>query len=382
MQKGTLEDNLSQYLYVPKNPQRLLDLQNFDFCSVEVDVSTFPGVLEVDDIRIKGKELKLQVRGKSAKLRAATVEDLSGLPCSPVNDHPKQEGLALYTLFQENFYACKPNKKQYLRTLNTSELKELFKVYLYRDNDIKVHPESFPDSRRPVFKHKYLVVKDSMVLNSGIFSKHWLIQLKQLEPKKTFSELFFPKMCKWEACMSPLVGETQLTKMATEFSSLTNKVKMISKKGLNPLKKSRTASEAIVIPDLCAFHNNLRSIMRNDGLATKKLIYDNSIELWKATQSGVNWQEQLSDSNKLSQLCSGSAKLLISTYLSSVLKYFSSKPVLEDLSEGFFSGPKSQLMVEIESLRKLKDIEASCTEDLTAIFTSGANSSYLKVKNK
>lgn len=382
MQKGTLEDSLSQYLFVPENPQRLLDVQNFDFCTVEDDVSTFPGIVEVDEIRASGRELEVKVRGKNAKFRAATVEDLSGLPCSPVNDHAKQEGVSLYTLFQENFYSCKPNKKQYLRSLNTTELKELFKVYLYRDNDTRVYPESFPDSRRPIYKHRYLVIKDSIVLNSGIFSKHWLIQLKQLDQKKTFSELFLPKMCKWEVCMSPLVGEMQLTKMATEFSSLTNKVKMISKKGLNPLKKSRTASEAIVIPDLCAFHNNLRSIMRNDGLATKKLIHDNSIELWKATQSGTNWQEQLSESNKLSKLCSGSAKLLISGYLSSVFYYFSYKPLSEDLNEGFFSGQKSQLKADIENLKKLRDIEVSCTEDLTTIFTSGANSSYLKVKTK
>ena len=79
--------------------------------------------------------------------------------------------------------------------------------------------------------------------------------------------------------MSSLVSENNLTKLVTEFNSVASKAKNLNKKSLNPLKKSRTASEAIIVMDLCVFHNNLRNILRNDGVLIKNYYYDYSSEL-------------------------------------------------------------------------------------------------------
>jgi hypothetical protein len=365
-------------LFVVEKYSSVNDLRGFDFTTAEEDVDQGVAGVELERVEFFGRKMKVFVRGCRVELRAADTNDLNCLPGSPAAGQVNT-GERLYTVYQDSVYTCKPSKKTYLRSLNSSELEELFNIYLFKNSEKKIYPECFPDPSRPQLKYNYLVIKESLILNSGIFSKHWLVQLRHPEPKKSLSDFFMPRVCKWEACMSSLVGETHLTKMATEFSSLTNKVKLISKKGLNPLKKSRTASEAIVVPDLCIFHNNLRSIMRNDGMVTKKLIYDNSIELWKATQAGLSWQEELSENNKLSKLCTGSAKSFIFSFFEQVFESLSSRKVDESAENGFFS-QKGQVLAEIEGFKRIKDIESNCTQDLIRIFNSGANSSYLKVR--
>ena len=116
--------------------------------------------------------------------------------------------------------------------------------------------------------------------------------------------------------------------------------------------------------------------MRNEGLITKKLIYDHSIELWKASQASLNWQEELSESNKLSRLCSGAVKKAFGEYLAGFCEAMASKVAGE---EGFDSH-KDQVLGQVESLKKLVEVETMCTRDLGKILNSGASSSYLKVR--
>ena len=361
-----------------ENESGFKEIQKLDFTTVEEDVSMCFGLQEVEKYQIAGATASIWIKNQEVALRAATIEDLLSLPGSPVGQQIKSTN-TLLTLFQDSFYKCSTKRKTWIRSLNNSEIEELFSIYLYKNSEKRVHTDSFPDPSCPIYKYKYIVIKDVIVLNSGVFSKHWLVQLKPAELKKTLNDFYLPRICRWESCMSSLVGEVHLTKMATEFSSLTNKVKLISKKGLNPLKKSRTASEAIVIPDLCIFHNNLRSIMRNEGLITKKLIYDNSIEMWKASQAGLNWQEEFSESNKLSKLCSGTLKMEIVRFVNEFWESLTSKVNLDEGSGGGFDSQKSQVLGEVESLKKMIEIETTCTQDLIKIFNSGANTSYLKV---
>jgi hypothetical protein len=363
---------------VLENENGFKEIQKLDFTTVEEDVSMCFSMQEVQNYQISGSRASIWIKNQEVCLRAATIDDLSALPCSPLPEQIKSTN-TLLTLFQDSFYKCSKNRKTWIRSLNNSELDELFSIYFYKNSEKRVHTDSFPDPCSPIYKYKYIVIKDVIVLNSGLFSKHWLVQLKPAELKKTINDFYLPRICRWEACMSSLVGEVHLTKMATEFSSLTNKVKLISKKGLNPLKKSRTASEAIVIPDLCIFHNNLRSIMRNEGLVTKRLIYDNSIEMWKASQAGLNWQEEFSESNKMSKLCSGMLKVEIARFVNEFWESLTSKVKVDDGCGAGFDSQKSMVLGEVESLKKMIEIEATCTKDLMKIFNSGANTSYLKV---
>lgn len=120
--------------------------------------------------------------------------------------------------------------------------------------------------------------------------------------------------------------------------------------------------------------------MRNEGLATKRLIYDNSIELWKASQAGLNWQEEFSESNKLSKLCSGAVKKAFSVFLNEFCESLNTRTTDEE-GDGSFYSQKGQVVGELESLKKMAEIEVMCTQDLIRIFNSGANSSYLKVRD-
>lgn len=319
--------------------------------SAEEEVNPSKCFIEVKTFDIHGIILNVVVDKQNFVLKAASVNELCSLPNSPTKSEDSKNYNYLFVLTQESFYIERRKPRNYLRMLRESEIKELFNVYLYRKTDNKIPNECFPDIGREDFKYKYCVVRDLVVLSSGVFAKHWIVQMRSPENKKSSSESACVRMCKWDGCMCPLVTENHLARMITEFSQLTTKAKGQGKKSLNPPTKLRTASEAMVLADLCVFHNNLRSIMRNEGLLTKSFIYDHSPELWKATQAGLGWQEHLSESNKLNHLCSGLAKSSLVNYFEECNKNFSSKTSSDDSTEGSHSTQKLALIKEIESLK-------------------------------
>ena len=324
--------------------------RDFDVISIEDDIKSTRLLVEVSEFRIAGTLLEVVIAGRRYTLKAATVNDLSQLPGSPIKNKITGD-YQIFTIIQESFYNNRRKPTKFLRILYENEIKELYNTYFYRKLDGSIPIDCFPDSGKTDFKYRYIVIKDSVILNSGTFSKHWLVQMKLNESKKNFLESSVNKMCKWEGCMSSLVHENHLAKMISEFNLLTNKAKSLQKKGLNPLKRSRTASEAIMVTDLCIFHNNLRSILRNEGVLIKDYVSDNSTELWKASQSGVSWQEHLSDNNKLSQLSSGFTKSSLCTYFEDYSRLNHFNPYKENTTESNFQSQKEDLLKEIETLK-------------------------------
>ena len=325
-------------------------LRDFNLNDVEDEEKSTRLLVEVSGFSITGTNLKVTIANQSFLLRAATVNDLSQLQGSPIKNKITGD-YQIFTILQDSFYNNRRKPKIFLRSLYKNEITELYNIYFYRKRDGSIPIDCFPDIGKTDFKYKYVVIKDSIILNSGTFSKHWLLQMKLNESKKTPLDSNVNKICKWECCMSSLAHENHLAKMISEFNLLTNKVKNIQKKGLNPLKRSRTASEAMMISNLCIFHNNLRGILRNEGMLLKNYICENSTELWKASQSGVNWQEQLSDSNKLSQLSSGSTKSSICKYFKDYSRLNHFTPFKVKTPENNFQSQKESLLREIEILK-------------------------------
>lgn len=384
LQRPTTEESLSLLLFFPLYPEKLFEkFRNFDLTSIEDDIKSYKSSLEITNFTISGTELTVALKGENFILRAATVEDLSQLPTSPLKKKVTSQN-NLFTLSQESFYTTRTSPIIFLRVLSESEINELYNVYFYRKQDGIIPNECFPDINKNVFKYKYVVLKDSVLLSAGVFSKHWLVQMKPNELKRSVSDGNLLKMCKWEGCMSALVAENCMAKMISEFNLLTNKAKNVAKKGLSPLKRSRTASEAVMFTDLCIFHNNLRNILRNQGLSVKNFVYDHSCELWKASQSGDTWLEQLSDNNKISELRTGVTKSALLGYFADFYKGSQRKKQKNRGKEGALQGQKEALLREIENLKvrlmqKLKESEIKCTKDLKRIRNCGVSSGFLKV---
>jgi hypothetical protein len=339
-------------------------------------------MVEVNSYSIDSRTLSVFIGSNKFILNAATVNELLLIPGCPLKS-TAAGNIKLFVLSQDSFYTARKKPGIFIRTLIETEINELFNVYLYRKTEGSIPESTFPDISRSDFKYKYVVIKDSVILNSGVFSKHWLVQLKTLEIKKNSSDSSLFKICKWEGCMSPLVTEADLAKMITDFNMSANKATISTKKGLNPLKKVRTASEAIIVTDLCIFHNNIRNVMRKEGLIIKSYINDTYTELWKACQAGLNWQEHLSESNKLSHLISGTVKASLCTYFEDYNSNVPITPLNTTYSESSIS-QKALLLKQIESLKvknmqNIKECEINCTNDLRRIFMSGATNSYLKV---
>ena len=278
-QKSVFEEGLSQLIFYSTKQSAFLEfIKKYDLMNIDEDVNFKGCSTEINDFKVFGASLTVFIQKNSFQFQAATVNELLSLPNSPVKTPSSGPGF-LFIITQESFYFSRKNPKISIRTLTENEINELFSIYLYRKVNQSIPKDCFPDMGKSDLYHKYVVIRDSVLMSSGMFSKHWLIQLKFSDLKKSSSEYALSRMCKWEGCMSPLVSETNLTKMVTEFNFSTYKFTNSNKKSLNPVKKARTASEAIIVTDLCIFHNNIRNIMRNKGVVVKNFVYDNSAEL-------------------------------------------------------------------------------------------------------
>ena len=279
LQRSATEESLSLMIFIPEKNSKIREIfRNYDLSSIDEEVCSTAQSVEVTSFKFSGIKLTINIGNQEYILRAATVNDLYQLPNNPLKSSPTGD-FYLYSFNQESFYKARRKPKFSLRILYENEINELFNIYFYKKSDSTIPIDCFPDTGKSNFKYQYVIIKDSIILNSGTFSKHFLAQIKSNDLKNHNSDTCLFKMCKWEGCMSSLVSENDLTKMITEFNTAANKAKNSNKKALNPLKKSRTASEAIIVMDLCIFHNNLRNILRNDGILIKNYIFDNSAEL-------------------------------------------------------------------------------------------------------
>lgn len=156
----------------------------FDTMTVEEEITTKIETMELENYKIQGTALSVSLRNNDFMLRAAKVKQLMHLP--EANSSITSALKNFYCLEMNNFYASR-NETVYLRPLTQIEISELVKLYLKPDAQLELRKEAFPDQNKSSdkLKYEYVVIKDSIYLSSGTYSKNWLVQIKPSPSKIT-----------------------------------------------------------------------------------------------------------------------------------------------------------------------------------------------------
>ena len=184
-------------IFIPVNFSKIKEaFRKYDLSSPEEDINSFSQVAEVASFKISGTNLSANIANQQFLLKAATVNDLCQLSSNPIKSSSTRD-FQLYVFNQDSFYNTRKKPRFFLRALYENELTELYNIYLFRKSDCSIPIDCFPDSGKNELNYKYVVIKDTVNLNSGNFSKHFLVQLKSTELKKyNYSDPCLLKMCK------------------------------------------------------------------------------------------------------------------------------------------------------------------------------------------
>ncbi|CAG9315166.1 unnamed protein product [Blepharisma stoltei] len=393
MHREVTRTPLTLFIYYDPREEKSIGISSwfsaFEPLTYEEDVNTKVISIELSTFKFLGNNLLVEYNNQSSILEPASIKQLLQLPQASKFSQSAPSALkSFYVIEKENFYAsCKKNLQAFLRPLSASEVSELIQVYIENNPQPQMQKESFPDSYKlsSKLKYGYIIVKDSIYLSSGTYSKNWLVQIKTSHNKPKWTNTSFNNVCKWEGCLSSLITERQLDSLKNinlnrTFSNLKTQRKSQSiepkRKQLNPIKRSGTVSDSFIAADHCSFHNHYKNVLKN---SLGPSLPDCTGELWKASQVGLNWQEELSSHNRISQICNETAKEMFQNFFQSICKKSS---VANKASENSDIKDEESFKLKqyklIEELKNTLDLEKQSTNELKMIACSEVQLNSIK----
>jgi hypothetical protein len=329
-------------------------------------------------VNLRGRQAVVERSQKTFLLEAASVAQISQKTALFVLDVP-----SCYSEFIQP-----SSKTPHVRAVTDNEIKALTKAYCCLSPEPELFFEIFPDVclSEGKLKYGYVVISDKVALRSGSYSKHWLLQLKQLQSRPlSASNMPRSDFCRWGGCLTVLRGEglldrytedTATRQSASVNKSLVRKGKKLgepAKKTLAPLRKKR--SEPDNSWELCTYHSKIKRAAKTAAMSGPE------DELWRCVQARINWQKELSSKSLFGLLASGEAKQILGKYFKKGKRYLA-RVVPANTAMSQIKPIESQNIAgqddELEELREEKQLEVLATHELRLIAQVEIPGSFLR----
>lgn len=271
------------------------------------------------NVKLRGRQAVVELDQKTFLFEAASVAQLLAKTSLFVFDTPN-----CYSEFMQP-----SSRRPHVRAVTSNETIALKKAYCNLNPVPELFYEVFPDSclSDGKLKYGYVLITDSIALRSGSYSKHWLLQVKQLLNRPaSASHIRKSDFCKWAACLTVLKPSKVLIPKPTDETtsrgsvsvnrSAARKVKKWGtepKKTLAPLRKKRSDPENTW--EYCAHHTGVRKASKST------LLSGPDDELWKCVQARINWQKELASKSLFGMLASGDIKQHLNKYFKKCKRY-------------------------------------------------------------